>query len=66
MKSGWYQIICLSDVHIILKESFSSMTQDPFAGLTAVAGGDFFQLPPVEGRPAYSPYEITLRNFDSL
>ena len=53
-------------VHIRLNEIFGSVTQEPFAGLTVIAVGCFFQLPLVGGRHVYSPDRYTLRNFDSL
>ena len=49
-----------------MNEIFGSVTQEPFAGLTIIAAGDFFQLPLVGDRPVYSFDRNTLRNFDSL
>ena len=42
------------DVHLRLCEIAGISPQIPFAGKTVLAVGDFFQLPPVMGKPVYS------------
>ena len=44
----------LKDIHLRLCEIADVSTQIPFAGKTVIAVGDFFQLPPVMGRPVFS------------
>ena len=44
----------LKDIHLRLCEIAGVSTQIPFAGKTVIAVGDFFQLPPVIGRPVFS------------
>ena len=44
----------LKDVHLRLCEIFGVSTNIPFAGKTVIAVGDFYQLPPVMGKPVYS------------
>ena len=41
----------LKDIHLRLCEIAGVSTQILFAGKTVIAVGDFFQLPPVMGRP---------------
>ena len=43
----------LKDVHLRLCEIADVSTQIPFAGKTVIAVGDFFQLPPVIGKPVF-------------
>ena len=43
----------LKDVHLRLCEIAGVSPQIPFAGKTIIAVGDFFQLPPVMGKPVY-------------
>ena len=43
----------LKDVHLRLCEISGVSTQIPFAGKTVIAVGDFFQLPPVMGKPVF-------------
>ena len=59
MKSQRYQMICYFMF-------FGSVTQEQFAGLTVIAVGDLFQLPPVRDRLVHSSDRNTLRNFDPL
>ena len=53
-------------VHLRLNEIFGSVNNEHFAGITVITVGDFFQLPPVGGRPVYATYKNTWQNFESL
>ena len=53
-------------VHLRLNEIFGSVNNEPFAGITVITVGDFFQLPPVGGKPVYATYKNTWQNFESL
>ena len=53
-------------VHLRLNEIFGSVNNEPFAGITVITVGDFFQLPPVRGEPVYATYRNTWQNFESL
>ena len=53
-------------VHLRLNEIFGFVKNEPFAGVTVITVGGFFQLPPVEGKPVYAPYKNNLQNFESL
>ena len=64
MKFQWYLTIFF--VHLRLNEIFGSVNNEPFAGVTVITVGDFFQLPPVGGKPVYAPYKNNLQNFESL
>ena len=64
-----YQIILnklLYYIHLQLNEIFGTKDTKPVAGLTIVAVGDFFQLPPVGGRPVYKEYKNAWQNFNSF
>ena len=45
---------------------FGCLDNEPFAGITVIAVGDFFQLPPVGGRPVHENYKNEWQNFESL
>ena len=53
-------------VHLRLNEIFGTVNDKPFAGISVIAVGDFFQLLPVGGRPVYADYKINWQNFESL
>lgn len=53
-------------VHLRLNEIFGLVNCEPFAGVTAIAVGDFFQLPQVAGKPVYATYTNTSQIFDAL
>ena len=53
-------------IHLRLNEIFGTTNTEPFAGLTILAVGGFFQLPPVEGRPVYTDYKSAWQNLNSL
>ena len=67
-----YQIILnklLYYIHLQLNEIFGTTDTKPVAGLTIVAVGDFgdfFQVPPVGGRPVYKEYKNAWQNFNSF
>ena len=47
-----------------LNETFGSVNNEPFAGITVITVGDFCQLPPVGGKPVYTTYKNTWQNFE--
>ena len=47
----------LFHVHLRLTEIFGSVNDQPFAGVSVIAVGDFFQLPPLGGKPVYVNYK---------
>ena len=53
-------------VHLRLNEIFDCVTNESFAGITVIAVGDFYQLPPVGGRPVHVNYNNDWQNFESL
>ena len=53
-------------IHLRLNEIFGTTKIEPFAGVTILAVGDFFQLPPVGGSPVYAEYKNTWQNLNSL
>ena len=53
-------------IHLRLNEIFGTTDIKPFAGLTILAVGDFFQLLSVRGSPVYAEYKNTWQNLNSL
>ena len=53
-------------VHLILKGRFGSVRNQPFTGLTVTTVGDFFQLPPVGGKPVYTYYKNNGQNLKTI
>ena len=53
-------------VNLRLNQIFGSVKSEPFAGVTVIIVGDFFQLPPIGGKPVYALYRNNWQNFDSL
>ena len=43
-------------IHQRLVEIFGTSFDLPFAGLTIICSGDFYQLPPINAPPVYAPY----------
>ena len=56
----------LFHVHLHLTEIFGSVNDQPFAGASVITVGDFFQLPPVGGKPVYVNHKDNWQNFNSL
>ena len=56
----------LLNVHLRLAEIFGCQGNQPFAELTVITIGDFFQLPPIRARPVYMQYGDTWENFEPL
>ena len=46
-------------VHLRLNKMFGSVNNEPFAGITVITVGEFFQLPPVGGKPVHATYKNT-------
>ena len=46
-------------IYLRLNEIFRTADTKPFAALTILAVGDFFQLQPVGGLPVYAEYKNT-------
>ena len=44
-------------IHLRLVEIFGVSDNVPFAGITVIAVGDFYQLPPVQQRTVYAEYK---------
>ena len=49
-----------------MTEIFGSVNDQPFAGVSVITVDDFFQLPPVGGKPVYANYKDNWQNFNSL
>ena len=54
----------LFNIHLRLVEIFGFQGNKPFAGLTVIIIGDFFQLPPIRSRPVYRQYGDTWKNLN--
>ena len=52
-------------VHLRLNEILGSVNNEPFVWITVITVGDFFQLPPVGGKPVYATYKNTWENVES-
>ena len=46
-------------IHQRLVEIFGRSPDIPFAGISVIFSGDFFQLPPIKACPIYAPYELS-------
>ena len=53
-------------IHLRLVEIFGCLENFPFAGITVIAVGDFYQLPPVQQRPIFAEYRDTWQNLVHL
>jgi len=58
--------ILLFYVHDRLIDIFGRTDNAPFAGLTVLTVGDFFQLPPIGAKPVYAEYNNCWQNFAGL
>ncbi|XP_057299096.1 uncharacterized protein LOC130629775 [Hydractinia symbiolongicarpus] len=52
----------LLHIHQRLSEIFGCADDIPFAGISVIACGDFYQLPPIQARPVYAEYKDALLN----
>ncbi|XP_057316850.1 uncharacterized protein LOC130657876 [Hydractinia symbiolongicarpus] len=52
----------LLHIHQRLTEIFGCADDIPFAGISVIACGDFYQLPPIQARPVYAEYKDALLN----
>ena len=53
-------------IHLRLVEIFGCSDNLPFAGITIITVGDFYQLPPVKQRPVYAEYRDEWQNLVNL
>ncbi|XP_057310099.1 uncharacterized protein LOC130648095 [Hydractinia symbiolongicarpus] len=53
-------------IHLRLIEIFACRDEIPFAGITVIACGDLYQLPPVQQRPVYADYKSDWLNLVHL
>ena len=53
-------------IHLRLVEIFGVSDNVPFAGITVIAVGDFYQLPPVQQRTVYAEYRDEWQNLVHL
>ena len=56
----------LFHVHLRLTEIFESVNDQPFASVSVITVGDFFQFPTVGGKAVYANYKQNWQNFNSL
>ena len=56
----------LLHIHQRLKEIFGTSEDIPFSGISILAFGDFYQLPPINARPVYGEYKDPLLNIAPL
>jgi len=49
-------------IHQRLTEIFGCLESIPFAGISVIACGDFYQLPPIQARPVYDEYKDAMLN----
>ena len=56
----------LFHVHLWLAEILGSVNDQPFAGVSVITVGNFFQLPSVGGKPLYVNYKNNWQNFNSF
>ena len=52
----------LLHIHQRLKEIFATSASKLFAGISIIAGGDFYQLPPIKKKPVFENYNIDTYN----
>ncbi|XP_057294661.1 uncharacterized protein LOC130623196 [Hydractinia symbiolongicarpus] len=52
----------LLHIHQRLTEIFGCSDDIPFAGISVIACGDLYQLPPIQARPIYTDYKDVLLN----
>ena len=53
-------------IHQRLCEIFGCTTDKPFAGISVMVCGDFFQLPPIKCGPVYAPFHDPMLSLDNL
>ena len=56
----------LFHVHDRLLDIFGRKDNAPFAGLTVLVVGDFYELPPIGAKPDYAEYNNCWQNFTGL
>ena len=53
-------------IHQRLTEIFGTSEEIPFAGISILAFGDFYQLPPINARPIFAEYKDPMLNIAPL
>ena len=56
----------LFHVHLRLNEILGTVNDKPFAGISVITVGDFFQLALVAGKPVCVVYKYNWQKFESL
>ena len=56
----------LLHIHQRLTEIFGTSQEIPFAGISILAFGDFYQLPPINARPIFAEYRDPMLNIAPL
>ena len=51
-------------IHQRLSEIVGSINDAPFAGISIIVCGDFYQLPPIQQRPVYAEFSDPMLNID--
>ena len=54
--------VLLLHIHQRLMEIFGCSTDLPFAGISIIACGDFYQLPPIQSRPVFADFKDPMLN----
>lgn len=53
-------------IHQQLTEIFGCSADVPFAGISIIACGDFYQVPPIEAKPIFADYRDVMLNISTV